>query len=136
MDVNATQSLALAVGVGAGVTALSARLRIPSVLPLLVVGVLLGSSGLGLVDGESLGSALSALIAVSIGLLIFEGGLHLDSRELSRAPAAVRGLLGRCVRRLRRVTMAGRQAVPWGLPRCRCSSSRGMISTKLQGRWR
>lgn len=93
MDVNATQSLALAVGVGAGVTALSARLRIPSVLPLLVVGVLLGSSGLGLVDGESLGSALSALIAVSIGLLIFEGGLHLDSRELSRAPAAVRGLL-------------------------------------------
>lgn len=64
----------------------------PAVLPLLVSGVALGPSLLGLVDTSSLGGpsgALGALIALSIGLLVFEGGLHLDKRELGHAPRAV-----------------------------------------------
>lgn len=81
---------------GGVISALSSRARVPAVLPLLVCGVCMGPSLLGLVDASSLGGpggALGALIALSIGLLVFEGGLHLDKRELGHAPRAVLLLL-------------------------------------------
>jgi NhaP-type Na+/H+ or K+/H+ antiporter len=78
---------------GAIVSALSARVRFPAVLPLLAAGVVAGPSVLGLVDVESIGGAFRSLVALSIGLLVFEGGLHLDRKELGRAPRAVLGLL-------------------------------------------
>jgi len=96
MNSTAAISLAAAFGLGAVVSALSARIRVPAVLPLLIVGVAVGPSGLGLVNGATLGGRddmLGALIVLSIGLLVFEGGLHLDRRELARAPRAVLGLL-------------------------------------------
>lgn len=68
-------------------------MRIPALLPLLVTGLALGTSGLDLVDGASLGGALTGFITVAIGLLIFEGALHLNREELGRAPRAVWGLL-------------------------------------------
>lgn len=86
-------TLALALGLGILISVLCARVRIPAVLPLMVAGVLVGPYGLGLVDGDSLGRALGGFITVAIGLLIFEGGLHLNRAELTRAPRAVRGLL-------------------------------------------
>ncbi len=89
----ATQSLSLAVGVGALVSVACDRFKFPAVLPLLVTGVCLGSAGLGVVDGNSLGESLRAFISVAIGLLVFEGGLHLDKHELGKAPRAVWGLL-------------------------------------------
>jgi NhaP-type Na+/H+ or K+/H+ antiporter len=89
----AAQTLALAVGVGALVSLLCARLRIPAVLPLLLVGFAMGVSGLGLVDARDLESGLRAIVSVSIGLLIFEGGLHLSARELGKAPRAIPRLL-------------------------------------------
>lgn len=93
---DATITLALAFGVGGVVSAVASRVKIPAVLPLLVCGVALGPSLLGVVDASSLGGpsgALGALIALSIGLLVFEGGLHLDKRELGHAPRAVIALL-------------------------------------------
>lgn len=90
---DATQSLAFAFGIGALVASVSARLRIPAVLPLLVAGVLAGPAGLGIVDLASVAGLFRAIVALSIGLLVFEGGLHLDRKELGRAPRAVVGLL-------------------------------------------
>ncbi|MBX3388615.1 MAG: sodium:proton antiporter [Phycisphaeraceae bacterium] len=90
---NAAQSIALALGVSAIVSVFCRRMRIPALLPLLVTGVALGTSGLELVDGASLGGALTGFITVAIGLLIFEGALHLNREELARAPRAVWGLL-------------------------------------------
>lgn len=90
---DATTTLAFAFGVGAIVSALSARVRFPAVLPLLAAGVVAGPSVMGLVDVASIGGAFRALVALSIGLLVFEGGLHLDRKELGRAPRAVLGLL-------------------------------------------
>jgi NhaP-type Na+/H+ or K+/H+ antiporter len=89
----AAQSIALSLGVSSLVTYACRRVRIPAPLALLSVGLCLGSSGLGLIDGDSLGSALKGFITVAIGLLIFEGALHLNREELSRAPRAVWGLL-------------------------------------------
>jgi len=93
MSDQSAQSLALALGVSALVTVGCRRLKIPALLPMLGVGIGLGTSGLGIVDGASLGSALTGFITVAIGLLIFEGALHLNKEELRRAPRAVWGLL-------------------------------------------
>jgi NhaP-type Na+/H+ or K+/H+ antiporter len=89
----AAQSLALALGVSALVTVACRRVRIPALLPLLLVGLCLGVSGFKVIDADSLGSTLKGFITVAIGLLIFEGGLHLNRSEFARAPRAVWGLL-------------------------------------------
>ena len=93
MPNSAAQSIALSIGLSALVTVACRRLRVPALLPLLVVGLVLGTSGLRVVDGDSLGESLSGLITLAIGLLIFEGALHLNEQELGRAPRAVWGLL-------------------------------------------
>jgi len=89
----AGQTLALAIGVSALIGAACRRMRIPSLLPLLLTGLAIGTSGAGLVDATSLGTGMAALITVSIGLLIFEGALHLTAEEMGRAPRAVWGLI-------------------------------------------
>ncbi|MDZ4754452.1 MAG: cation:proton antiporter [Phycisphaerae bacterium] len=93
MSTTAPQSIALALGFGALVTVVCRRVGVPALIPLIGLGLLLGRSGAGLVDSASLGDALRALITVAIGLLIFEGSLHLNREELRNASRAVWGLL-------------------------------------------
>lgn len=88
-----SQTLALSLGVSALVTVACRRVRIPALLPLMLAGLGLGASGLGVIDAGSLGGILKGFITVAIGLLIFEGALHLNKEELARAPKAVWGLL-------------------------------------------
>jgi NhaP-type Na+/H+ or K+/H+ antiporter len=90
---SAVQTLALALGVGSLVTLGCMRLRTPPILPLLIVGFLLGRGGLELVDGANLQAGLMAVVTVAVGLLIFEGSLGLDRSVFAQAPRAVRGLL-------------------------------------------
>lgn len=87
------QSLALALGVGSLVALMASRAKMPAILPLLIAGMVLGKSGLGVIDGDSLKEGLKALITVSICWLIFEGSLHLDRHTLGAAPKAVWRLL-------------------------------------------
>ncbi|MDP1661336.1 MAG: cation:proton antiporter [Phycisphaerales bacterium] len=93
MSNNTGTTIALALGVSALVTVASRRVGMPALLPLLLTGLALGTSGLGVVDASSLGNALTGFITVAIGLLIFEGALHLNKEELGHAPRAVWGLL-------------------------------------------
>ncbi len=93
MPNTSAQSIALALGASAIVSVFCRRIQVPALLPLLLTGLALGTSGLGIVDGTSLGRALTGFITVAIGLLIFEGALHLNREELARAPRAVWGLL-------------------------------------------
>jgi NhaP-type Na+/H+ or K+/H+ antiporter len=90
---SAVQTLALSLGVGSLVTLACMRLRTPPILPLLIVGFVLGRGGIGLVDGASLQAGLMAVVTVAVGLLIFEGSLGLDRSVFAQAPRAVRGLL-------------------------------------------
>ncbi|MFO0873404.1 MAG: cation:proton antiporter [Phycisphaerales bacterium] len=89
----AAQSIALALGVSALVTVSCRKVRFPALLPLIAVGLALGRSGAELIDASALGESLRGFVTVSIGLLIFEGTLHLNREELARAPRAVWGLL-------------------------------------------
>ncbi len=82
-------AVAIAVIIAAGVGAqwLAALLRVPSVLVLLPAGVLVGPV-LGLLVPERLfGEAIFPLIAIAVGLVLFEGGVGLrlaGAREVRR----------------------------------------------------
>ena len=87
--------LTLAVIVGAGMAAqwLAWRLQIPSIIALLLAGLLLGP-GLGVIDPEEfLGDTLFPLVSLSVALILFEGGLDLPPRELRNTGTAVRRLI-------------------------------------------
>jgi len=89
---------------GMGAQWLALRVRMPSILLLLGVGFFAGPEWLGLVDPDSLlGDLLFPVVSVSVGVILFEGGLGLHLRDL-------RGH-GRVVLRL--VTLGA--LVTWGL---------------------
>src|SRR4051812_7223685 len=74
--------LARPAGPGGPVSWVCRRLRIPPLLPLMGIGMLLGHSGLGIIEGSLLGAGLPALVGVVVALLIFEGSLLLDRETL------------------------------------------------------
>ena len=69
------------------------RLRIPSTGPLLLAGLIFGEAGVGLVQPNVLGDVLRVVIKASVAVVVFEGGLLLDVRELRHASRAVVGLI-------------------------------------------
>jgi NhaP-type Na+/H+ or K+/H+ antiporter len=91
MDPSFTFALAL----GAGVVAqlIAGHLRVPSIVPLLGAGVILGPDGLGLVLPRSLGEGLFPLVSLAVAVILFEGGLNLDLRRLRREGSAIRRLV-------------------------------------------
>lgn len=69
------------------------RLRLPAILVLLVVGVVVGPVT-GLVRPDELfGDLLMPLVSLSVGLILFEGGLSLKFSEISSTGHAVRNLV-------------------------------------------
>jgi NhaP-type Na+/H+ or K+/H+ antiporter len=73
-------------GVGVVAQVLADRLRIPSVLFLIVAGVVVGPEGLGLVDPGAFGDALPAIVGLSVAIIVFEGAFHLHTERLREAP--------------------------------------------------
>jgi NhaP-type Na+/H+ or K+/H+ antiporter/mannitol/fructose-specific phosphotransferase system IIA component (Ntr-type) len=86
-------TLALSVAAGAILMVLAKRMNIPGIVLLLFGGVLLGPEGLGLVQPDTLGTTLNVMVAVAVGLILFEGGLTLDVAGYRSAPKVIRNLL-------------------------------------------
>jgi len=84
-----------AVAVVAGVCgqALARRLKVPAILPLLLTGVLLGPSLLGVIDPGSLGDGLRVLVGFGVAIILFEGGLSLKPSAFRSAGRAIRNLV-------------------------------------------
>jgi NhaP-type Na+/H+ or K+/H+ antiporter len=80
---------------GAGLLAqlLAHRLRIPAIVPLLAVGVLLGPSGLDVVQPATLGSGLPVIVKLAVAVILFDGALNLRLGDLRHAIAEVRNLV-------------------------------------------
>ncbi|MDS0475899.1 cation:proton antiporter [Natrinema sp. 1APR25-10V2] len=77
------------VGLGVFSQLLSARFRVPSVLFLIASGVALGPEGVGILTIDSFGeSGLSAIVGLSVAIIVFEGAFHLKIDKLKKAPAA------------------------------------------------
>ena len=85
----------LAVILGAGMLAqwLAWRAQVPSIIALLVTGLLLGPVT-GVVDPDDLlGVALFPLVSLAVAVILFEGGLDLPPRELRHTGTIVRRLV-------------------------------------------
>lgn len=85
--------LAAVVVLGIGAQWLSWRLRQPSILLLLLLGFVAGPIT-GLLDPDALlGELLMPVVSISVALILFEGGLSLELRELT----GLRGVLTRMI---------------------------------------
>ena len=86
-------TLALILGAGMLAQWLAWRTQIPSIIALLVAGLILGP-GLGVVDpDELLGGTLFPLVSLAVALILFEGGLDLPPRALRSTGTVVRRLI-------------------------------------------
>ncbi|MDS0220331.1 cation:proton antiporter [Haloarcula sp. S1AR25-5A] len=76
------------IGLGVLAQVLAARLRVPSIIFYLVVGVIIGQPGLKIIGDGTFGGALSAIVGLAVAIIVFEGAYHLRFDRLREAPAA------------------------------------------------
>ena len=87
-----TVSIALIGALGIGSQWLAVRLRMPAIVFMLTAGVLAGPV-FGIIDPEAqFGDMLRPIVAVAVAVILFEGGLSLNFRELRGAGKTVRRL--------------------------------------------
>ncbi len=86
-----TFGLALSGGMIAQVIA--QHLRVPGIVVLLVVGVLLGPDVANLVRPSTLGEGLHLIVGISVAVILFEGGMHLELHRLRHEALAIRRLV-------------------------------------------
>lgn len=82
-----------AISIGSMLVVLSHRLNLPSIVLLLLGGVLLGPVAIGIVRPDSLGEGLMVIVELGVGLILFEGGLTLERDGYRSAPAMIKRLL-------------------------------------------
>ncbi|RNJ27209.1 potassium transporter [Halosegnis longus] len=85
-------TVAAIIGLGVGAQILADRFQLPSIIFLIAAGLALGpGSGLvlesALVTRDSFGSALPAIVGLSVAIIVFEGAFHLHLDDLREAPA-------------------------------------------------
>ncbi|PMJ47059.1 cation:proton antiporter, partial [Vibrio splendidus] len=82
MDLSITSSLALIGLLSLACQLLGWRLRLPAILPLLIVGLLLGP-GLKILNPDAIfGDVLFPLISLGVAIILFEGALTLNFKEI------------------------------------------------------
>lgn len=85
--------LAAIIVLGVGGQWLAWRLRIPAILLLLTIGCLAGSISGFINPDEMFGDLLQPIVSLSVGLILFEGGLNLRFAELKGTWRSLLGLL-------------------------------------------
>ena len=86
-----TVGVALAAGVIAQVIA--RHIQMPSIVVLLIAGLLLGPDVAGVVSPGQLGEAIHMLVGFAVAVILFEGGMNLDIRRLRAEALAIRRLV-------------------------------------------
>lgn len=88
-----TFTLALIVASGIGCQWLSSLTRIPSILLLLLVGLLLGPIS-GFINPQmTFGSLLTPITSLSVAVILFEGGMSLSLREVKKIGLVINSLV-------------------------------------------
>jgi NhaP-type Na+/H+ or K+/H+ antiporter len=95
MEASFEITLQIAIAVFAGISAqvLAAYLKVPSIVFLLLFGILLGSDFIGVLHPHVLGTGLEVIVALATAIILFEGGLNLDLRELGRVSVSLQLLV-------------------------------------------
>ncbi|MBE9215808.1 cation:proton antiporter [Plectonema cf. radiosum LEGE 06105] len=112
MEASFDITLQVVIAVVAGISAqvLAAYLKVPSIVFLLLFGIFLGSDGIGLLHPHLLGIGLEVIVALATAIILFEGGLDLELRELGRVSTSLQLLvtLGTLI-----TLMGGSMAAHW-----------------------
>jgi NhaP-type Na+/H+ or K+/H+ antiporter len=79
----------------AGIAAqvLAGYFHIPSIVLLLLFGILLGRDGFDFLDPSLLGVGLEVLVSLLVAVILFEGGLNLQLGELKEVSTSLRNLV-------------------------------------------
>lgn len=95
MDGSFALTIQIVITVVAGISAqvLGEYLKIPSIVFLLIFGIALGRDGLEILHPELLGSGLEVLVALAVAIILFEGGLNLELKQLGRVSGSIRNLV-------------------------------------------
>lgn len=93
MSHDALLAVAGIIVLGIGAQLLAARLRLPSILLLLLVGFVAGPLTGFLHPDELFGKLLFPLVSISVALILYEGGLSLKLADLPRVGGVVRNLI-------------------------------------------
>ncbi|MBE9117536.1 cation:proton antiporter [Lusitaniella coriacea LEGE 07157] len=95
MDGSFTLTLQIVITTLAGISAqvLAELIKVPSIVFLLLFGILLGSDGLNILHPHELGVGLEVLVSLAVAIILFEGGLNLELRDLGRVSGSLRNLV-------------------------------------------
>lgn len=88
-----TLQMVIAVLAGISAQVLAEYLKVPSIVFLLLFGILLGADGLGVLHPHMLGIGLEVIVALTVAVILFEGGLNLELRDLGRVSGSLRNLV-------------------------------------------
>ena len=88
-------TLQIVLTVLAGITAqvVAAYLKLPSIILLLIFGIALGTDGFGWVTPQTLGVGLEVIVSLCVALILFEGGLNLELKEVGKVSNSLRNLV-------------------------------------------
>ena len=80
--------VATIVALGVFSQVLADRFQVPSVLFLILAGIIVGPKVLGIVTRDAFGGALSTIVGLSVAIIVFEGAFHLHIDKLRQSPSA------------------------------------------------
>jgi NhaP-type Na+/H+ or K+/H+ antiporter/Trk K+ transport system NAD-binding subunit len=88
-----TLEIVIAVLAGISAQVIAEYLKVPSIVFLLMFGILLGPDGFGLLHPHKLGVGLEVIVALSVAVILFEGGLNLELRDLGKVSGSLRNMV-------------------------------------------
>ena len=88
-----TLQIVIAVLAGISAQVVGEYLRVPSIVFLLLFGILLGADCFDVLHPHDLGVGLEVLVALSVAIILFEGGLNLELKELGKVSDSLRNLV-------------------------------------------
>ncbi|MEM7725550.1 MAG: cation:proton antiporter [Cyanobacteria bacterium P01_A01_bin.45] len=88
-----TLQMVIAVVAGISAQVIAAYLKVPSIVFLLFFGILFGSDGLELLHPQVLGTGLEVIVALATAIILFEGGLDLNLREMGKVSTSLQLLV-------------------------------------------
>ncbi len=88
-----TLQIVLTVLAGISAQVVAAYLKLPSIILLLIFGISMGSDGLGWISPRSIGTGLEVIVSLCVALILFEGGLSLELKEVGKVSGSLRNLI-------------------------------------------
>ena len=88
-----TIQIVIAVFAGIAAQVLGEFFKKPSIVILLFLGMAIGRDGLGFLHPEYLGQGLEVLVSLAVAIILFEGGLSLELKQIGKVSGSLRNLV-------------------------------------------